>query len=155
MKITTTPTNQLKPHPNNPRQGDIGAITQSIQQNGWYGTIVAQLNTKRVLVGNHRLQAAIHLGMAEVPVYWVDVDDQTATQIMLADNRTNDLASYDDRALAGLLTVLADTGGLLGTGYDGDDLDEVLDRIKCDTSMFDDEVFFERCPDCGFERREV
>jgi DNA modification methylase len=64
--------------------------------------------------------------MTEVPVYWVDVDDATARRIMLADNRTNDLATYDDEVLAELLEAAAADDDLLGTGYDGDDLDDLL-----------------------------
>ena len=124
--IATVPIDDLIRHPDNPRQGDVGAISASIEVNGWYGTVVAQSSTGRVLAGNHRLEAARHLGMTEVPVYWVDVDDATARRIMLADNRTNDLATYDDAVLAELLTALAEDDDLLGSGYDGDDLDALL-----------------------------
>jgi len=135
-QIETVPINKLSPHPDNPRQGDIGAIAVSIQENGWYGTLVAQQGTGIVLAGNHRLQAAKQLGMKEVPVYWVDVDDIEARKILLADNRVNDLATYNDDSLAAILTELAETDDLLGTGYDGDDLDYLLNEEtpKWDTS---------------------
>lgn len=117
----------VRPHPRNPRQGDIGAIHASIEANGFYGAIVAQRSTGFILAGNHRWQAARHAGATEVPVVWVDVDDDHALRILLADNRTNDLASYDDSALADLLRdILESTGSLDGTGYDGDALDDLL-----------------------------
>ena len=62
----------LNLHPDNPRQGDIGAIAVSIEQNGWYGTVVAQRSTNNILVGTHRLQAAKHIGIEKVPVYFLD-----------------------------------------------------------------------------------
>jgi ParB-like chromosome segregation protein Spo0J len=121
---------RLKPHPNNPRQGDVGAIHQSIEANGFYGAVVAQKATGHVLAGNHRLIAAQHANAEEVPVMWVDVDDATALRILLADNRTNDLASYDEQALADLLTdIMADEGTLDGTGYDRDALDDLMRAI--------------------------
>jgi site-specific DNA-methyltransferase (adenine-specific) len=80
----------------------------------------------RVLAGNHRLLAARQAGLETVPAMIVDVNDQTARRILLADNRTNDLASYDDAALAKLLHAAMLDGGLPGTGYDGDDLDQLL-----------------------------
>jgi hypothetical protein len=49
-----------------------------------------------VLAGNHRLQAARAQSIARVPVIFVDVDDDAARRILLVDNRTNDLAEYDD-----------------------------------------------------------
>jgi ParB-like chromosome segregation protein Spo0J len=114
-------------HPENPRTGDIGVIVQSIEKNGWYGTIVAQRSTNYVLAGNHRLLAAHALNLPTVPVYWVDVDDTTARRIMLADNRASDIATYDDAALADLLRLVQeDDGTLYGTGFDEDDLAALL-----------------------------
>ena len=127
--IRKTALTELVPHPSNPRQGDVGAIIQSIEANGWYGTLVAQISTGHVLAGNHRLQAAIHCGLDRVPVHWVDVDDDTAHRILLADNRTTDLATYDEHALADLLVEMGKTGNLDGTGYDGDDLDDLLAEL--------------------------
>ena len=128
--------NTLELHPENPRQGDIGAIVTSIEQNGWYGTLIAQKKSRRVLAGNHRLQAALALDMKEVPVYWVDVDDTEAQRILLADNRVSDLATWDDSILVGLLEGLANDGELLGSGYDGDDHAALLyDAALNDTDL--------------------
>ena len=158
---------KLKPHPRNPRQGDVGAIHQSIEANGFYGAVVAQKSTGHVLAGNHRLLAAKHANAEEVPVMWVDVDDATALRILLADNRTNDLASYDDGALAELLQgIMQDAGTLDGTGYDGDALDELLAGLHVpdfgpgtedDQGRLDQlEPKWIPCPHCGkeFDLRE-
>src|SRR5690606_1183211 len=121
---------KLRPHPKNPRQGDVGAIHESIEHNGFYGVVVAQRSTGYILAGNHRYMAAEHAGATAIPVAWVDVDDDAALRILLADNRTNDLASYDDHALAELLQgLMTETGTLDGTGYDGDVLDELLAEL--------------------------
>lgn len=126
-KTELAPLDAVRPHPRNPRQGDTGAIHESIQANGFYGAIIAQKSTGFILAGNHRWQAAQQAGATEVPVTWVDVDDDHALRILLADNRTNDLASYDDNALAELLQDIHEAhGNLMGTGYDGDDLDQLL-----------------------------
>ena len=129
--IRKTALADLTLHPNNPRHGDIGAIIESIEANGWFGTLVAQCSTGHVLAGNHRLQAASYLDIDKVPVHWVDVDDEAALRILLADNRTSDLATNDDAVMAELLMALAKTEiGLPGTGYDGDDLDAILFDIE-------------------------
>jgi ParB-like chromosome segregation protein Spo0J len=123
----TEPIDAIKPHPQNPRQGDIGAIHTSIQTNGFYGTIIAQKSTGYILAGNHRWQAARQTKTKTIPVTWLDVDDDHALRILLADNRTNDLATYNDNMLSELLQDLHNaTGTLDGTGYTGDDLDELL-----------------------------
>lgn len=123
----TVALDRLQPHPRNPRQGDVGAIYESIEANGFYGTIIAQKSTGFILAGSHRWAAAQYAGATEVPVTFVDVDDATALRILLADNRANDLASYDSDALASLLVELQQTThSLTGTGYDGQALDDLL-----------------------------
>lgn len=120
----------LNAHPDNPRRGNIDAIAESIRTNGWWGVIVAQTSTRRVLAGNHRLEAAKRLNMTSVPVHWLDVDDHAARRILLADNRAADLAAYDDATLAALLdTITLDTTDLDGTLYTRDDADRLLASI--------------------------
>lgn len=121
------PVADLHEHPDNPRQGDVGAIIQSIERNGVYQPIVVQRSTGTVIAGNHRLKAIRALGIETAQAILLDVDDAQAKAILVADNRTSDLATYDDHALADLLTDLAQSDlGLEGTGYDGDDLDRLL-----------------------------
>lgn len=124
------PLDTVRPHPRNPRQGDTGAIHESIEANGFYGAIIAQKSTGFILAGNHRWQAAQQSAATEIPITWVDVDDDHALRILLADNRTNDLASYDENALAEILKEIHEAhGNLIGTGYDGDDLDQLLEDL--------------------------
>lgn len=117
-------------HPRNPRTGDLSSIIQSIEHNGWYGTIVAQRSTNYVLAGNHRLMAAQSVGLTSVPVYWVDVDDATAQRILIADNRINDLATYDDNALRELLTDMAANNNIDGTGWVVADIEKLLGDLE-------------------------
>lgn len=121
------PLTAVKPHPRNPRRGDVDAVQASIDRNGFYGAIVAQQSTRHILAGNHRYLAAQAAGATEIPVIWIDVDDDHALRILLADNRTSDLADYDDETLTDLLrSIQAETGTLAGTGYTGDDLNRLL-----------------------------
>lgn len=114
-------------HPENPRIGNIDAIVRSIEANGWWGTLVAQKSTRNVLAGNHRLAAARQIGIPEVPVFWVDVDDDHALRILLADNRTTDLGEYDDSILADLLADFAgDEQMLLDIGYEYGYVEDLL-----------------------------
>lgn len=130
------PIARLKQHPRNPRKGNVDAIAESIEHNGFYGAVVAQRSTGYVLAGNHRLKAAGAKRGATVPVVWVDVDDERALRILLADNRTNDLAGYDDGELVKLLGELPT---LDGTGYDQAALDELMARVNPAASGLTDE----------------
>ncbi len=117
----------LVPHPLNPRIGDVEAIRASIRAVGFYNYVVGQTSTGYVIAGNHRLKAAVAEGVPDVPVMWLDVDDDTALRILLADNRTSDKSEYYADIL---LTQLEALGDLAGTGYTGDDLDDLLAEVE-------------------------
>lgn len=121
---------RLKTHERNVNQGDLGAVIESIKANGFFGSLVVQRSTGKILAGNHRYQAAQTLGYDRLPVTWVDIDDERALRILLADNRTARLGNDDPNALAALLVELAGTDeALAGTGFDGDDLDRLLNDL--------------------------
>jgi ParB-like chromosome segregation protein Spo0J len=129
VKISDTevvPIYSVRPHPDNPREGDVGAISESLKVLGQYRPIVADKMTGNILVGNHTWQAAVYLKWAEISVSWVDVSREQALKILLADNKTADLGSYDDKDLQAILSGLKD---FTGTGFDGDDVDEILRGI--------------------------
>lgn len=124
------PTGRLKPHPANPRLGNEEAICASIEANGFYGAVVAQVGTDYILAGNHRWKSAVKKGADVVPVIWVECDEKTAKQILLADNRTNDVAGYNEPELIKILQEMeTQPGGLAGTGYDDAALRDLVDRV--------------------------
>lgn len=128
----SVPVGEVQTHPGNPRRGSLHEIEASIKKNGFFGSLIAQRSTKYVIVGNHRLLAARNLAMETVPVIFVDVDDALARKIMLVDNRTSDLGGYDEDLLMQLLQDLASDEGLEGTGYDVDDLDDLIGKLGGD-----------------------
>jgi site-specific DNA-methyltransferase (adenine-specific) len=119
--------NELQTHPSNVRQGDVGAICESLKAHGQYRPIVFQQSTKRILAGNHTYKAAKALGWTHIAATPIICDDQQALRILLADNKANDLATYDEPELIELLKQLVDTSeGLLGTLFDEDELDSLI-----------------------------
>jgi len=125
--IEQVPIGDVLVHPRNPNRGDIEVIVESIRENGFFDPILVQKSTMFALSGNHTLQAAQSLGMETIPAIIVDVDDDRATRILLASNQTARRAAYDDQLLADLLNEMADLAdGLVGTGFDFDDLDLLL-----------------------------
>lgn len=161
--IVETPLDKLKQHPRNPNRGDVEAIRKSIRRNRWFGALVAQRSTGYVLAGNHRLMAARAEGLATVPVHWVDVSDEDAVRILLADNKTAEDATRDPEALAALLDELTQTSDLEGTGYDAGDLDALLASLtpkglndEGAQEICEEEFsgFAHTCPRCGFQYDE-
>lgn len=128
IEYTIVDIDSVETHPKNVRQGDIGAISESLKAHGQYRPIVVDKRTNRILAGNHTWKAAKTLGWTQINAGFIETkDDDEAIRILLADNRTTDLASYDDVELANLLKDLAETDeGLIGTAFDGDALDQLL-----------------------------
>ena len=93
-----------------------------------------QQSTGFILAGNHTWKAAKSLGWDQIAAQIIDIDDDKAIRIMLADNKANDLASYDDAELLELLAdlVRSDTG-LEGTLFSNDDLDDLIALLNAPT----------------------
>ena len=126
VEITT-----LKPYPKNPRRGDVEEIAQSLKVNGQYKPIVVNRRDQTILAGNHTWRAARSLGWTHIAISYVDVDDYGAQKIVLADNRTSDMSSYDDTKLLELLESLPT---LDGTGFKPVDLDQLQMLLELEKS---------------------
>jgi hypothetical protein len=118
--------NSVEPFDINARQGDIGAISESLKHLGQYRPIVVNQPTNQILVGNHTWRAAKHLGWKQIAVNYVNYDEETALRVVLMDNRSADVSTYDDTALLAVLKQIP----LEGTGFNNDDLDELLTDVS-------------------------
>lgn len=129
--IKDAPIDSIFEHPENPRLHDDAALEESITTIGFYGAPVVQKSTKFILAGNGRWAINKKLGATTISYFELDVDDETAKRILLADNRTNDKAGYDKGKLVALLESLAITQGeLFGTGYTGKDMDDFQLQVQ-------------------------
>lgn len=117
-------------YPGNARLHADELLRESLSTHGQYRSIVAQASTRFVIAGNGTLAAARDLGWSHISVEFVDCDDSTARKIVLIDNRSNDLAGYDDSLLRQLLVEARDDGGLPGTGFTDQDLADLLDEAE-------------------------
>lgn len=120
----------------NPRLGNVQAIMDSLRAHGQYKPVVANRGTHtgrgmEVLAGNHTVKAFRDLQAAEPEdaQWWlmsaviIDVDEDMAKRIVLVDNRSPELGTYDNEVLTDLLGSLGD---LSGTGYTDEDLAGLL-----------------------------
>ena len=146
--LETVSTKDLNVYYKNARRGDVDLIAESMQRNGVYKPLVVNRGTKtgrpmEVLCGNHSLMAIRRLAdenprderWQTVDVYVIDVDEQQAARTVIADNKASDEATYEVEELVNLLTELPD---LAGTGFDRDELDELLEAL--DTPELEEET---------------
>lgn len=130
LEIERVPWESLKPHPENPRNGDVDAIAESVVVNGVFRPVITARDGT-ILAGHHLWYALGQLRHKEVDIVRLDLDPYSheAIRTMVSDNRTSDLGRYDDSLLMELLHQLEDTDdGLSGTGYAPDSL-ELLDAL--------------------------
>lgn len=128
MKIEKVKCDSLKFDPANARQHsdrNIETIQKSLTQFGQRKPIVVWKDT--VIAGNGTLQAALALGWTDIEITRVP-DDWTKDQVTayaVADNRTSDLASWDEEVL---LDILADLDGhdlLAASGFTDQEIDDL------------------------------
>jgi len=124
LKSLAVPLDSLVQDPSNARkhsERNIESIANSLRLFGQRRAIVVQRNGRIVRAGNGTLQAARKLGWTEIAAVMVDDDNATAMQFAIADNRTAELAEWDDETL-----------GLLLDGFD----QEIRDSIGFNEEEF-------------------
>jgi hypothetical protein len=120
------PIDDVRQHPDNPNNGDVEAVMESMTINGVYGRVLVQRSTGYIIAGNTRYAALLGLGADQIPVEYADYNDEESIRVLLADNRTNRLGRDDPALLKPLFDrMLATDRGLFGTGWDADAIMEM------------------------------
>ena len=164
MDITWVPITDVHLNPKNPRHNDsaVDSVAQSLERFGWRQPLVVRKSNGIVEAGNTRLKAALKLGRAEVPVLYQDDDSITAQAYAIADNRTAEIAEWDDGLLVEALRELDEAGRLEESGFDGGELEELAARLPkvaqapSDFPEYDENIDTSgirpvECPQCGHE----
>jgi ParB-like chromosome segregation protein Spo0J len=116
------PANARKHNPKN-----LDAIKSSLAKFGQRKPIVVQREGMIVRAGNGTLQAAKALGWDHIAAVIVTEDNSSAAQFAIADNRTAELAEWDDDVLAALLEEMNDKQHA-DLGFDAEELREIMER---------------------------
>ena len=140
MNIIEKNTNELIPYENNPRNNDgaVDAVAASIKNFGFKIPIV--IDKDGVIVAGHtRLKAAKKLGMEKVPcIIADDLNEEQVKAFRLADNKTAELAEWDEELLAEELEALQDVD-MEQFGFEG--IENLLDETKdAEEDNFDEDA---------------
>jgi ParB family transcriptional regulator, chromosome partitioning protein len=105
---------QIDPNPDQPRQamGDLSELMASIAEKGVIEPIVVRVRGGRyqIIAGERRYQAAVQVGLTELPVVVRDVDDREVIELALVENlQRKDLTAFEE---ADALYALATRGDL-------------------------------------------
>jgi ParB family transcriptional regulator, chromosome partitioning protein len=102
------PIDQIDPNPDQPRQimGDLSELMASIGEKGILEPLLVRPRNGRfqIVAGERRYQAAVQVGLAELPAIVRDVDDKEVTELALIENlQRKDLTPFEEaEALHGL-----------------------------------------------------
>jgi len=160
LNTELVPIADLAPDPANARkhgERNLKAIIDSLRAFGQQKPIVVDRRGV-VIAGNGTLEAAKRLGWEEIAIVRTELEPTQATAFGIADNRTAELAEWDEEVLVSLLDSLDDeTRDLMH--FDQKELDALVPKAKveksksAETKEVDAESFeFDhKCPKCGFE----
>lgn len=130
MDIVWRRLDEITPYEKNPRDNDqaVDAVAASIKEFGFKVPIV--IDAQGVIVAGHtRYKAAKKLGLEKVPcIVADDLSDEQIRAFRLADNKTAELADWNEDLLAQELAEIADIDmTLFGFGDEGSDLADELE----------------------------
>jgi hypothetical protein len=132
FQAVMTDPKMLKPHPRNYRKhpmSQLRHIIDSIETHGFYRNVVVAKDLT-ILAGHGVVDAALHMGLAKIPVITMDIeqDDPRAIKLLTGDNEISNLSEVNDRLLTELLKeVMGEQElGLTGTGFDAEQLASLL-----------------------------
>ena len=127
--VEMRPIGSVSPYPGNPRRNEaaIAGVVDSIRRFGFRQPIVVDA-AGVVVVGHTRLQAAVKLGLAEVPVHVAeDLSPRQARAYRIADNKSAEASGWDDDLLlAELLGLRAEGEDLAATGFNAEEIADLL-----------------------------
>ena len=112
MNVEAVPLAALTPFPGNPRrhnERNLRAIRASLQRFGQLRPLVVNRDGV-ILAGNGTYQAARQLKWPTIRVVRIDLSDADQRAFVLADNRTAELAEWDEQALNDMLRALSEEG---------------------------------------------
>lgn len=108
LAVEAWPVDRPKPYARNPRRNDaaVEKVAASIREFGWAQPIVVD-GDGVIIIGHTRLKAAKKLGLKTVPVLVrADLSPEQVAALRLADNKTAELAEWDEPLLAAELDAL-------------------------------------------------
>ena len=133
VTIEPVPIDLLRPDPANPRrisEEELDALERSLRQFGFVQPILARKEDRTVIGGHQRLVAARRLGLATVPVTYLDLSVEQARLLNLALNKIS--GSWDDALLARLLADLQSSPDvdLSLSGFGEDEIKDLLRSLE-------------------------
>lgn len=142
-RIELWPLEELRPYAGNPRQhsaDQLRRIAASISQFGFVNPVLVDRETREIIAGHGRLEAARLIGLERVPV--VPLEHLSPAQrraYLIADNRLGELSTWDEDKLRGELAKLStELPELPELGFDAGKLRRLLTPSRSSPASVDE-----------------
>jgi hypothetical protein len=121
MEIQNIPADQIKPYWRNPRKNEaaIPQVKESIEKYGYLQPIVVD-SKNVIIVGHTRYRAMLLMGKTEIPCVVADLPPDKAKQYRIADNKTAEVATWNEDSLIQELRELGASATELQPFFDED-----------------------------------
>jgi hypothetical protein len=158
MQTTLIQITEIKAADYNPRvmpEKEMEDLIRSIKEFGFIEPIVVNKRNMTVISGHQRLNAAMRMGMKEVPGIYLNLDPSKEKALNVAMNKIGGF--FDDHLLADVLKDISDEDRPL-SGYDDEEFNGLIDKLSKEAAG-SSEVSFEategeldqECPRCKFK----
>ena len=131
LSVEEVPIDRLRPDPANPRRispEELDSLERSIREFGFVQPVLARRENRTVIGGHQRLVAARRLGLATVPVTYLDLSIEQSRLLNLALNKIS--GSWDEQLLARLLSDLQTSVDLSLSGFGEDEIADLLRNLE-------------------------
>ena len=144
MHIEDRSVQDLTQDPENARGHDaknVEAIVQSLEAFGQQKPIIIDKEGK-VVAGNGTLQAAKQLGWKSIKAVVTRLEGANQSAYAIADNRTAELAHWNDEQLAETLAALENDDSIDAaiTGFSSKDIDKMIEGLAESGEIEEDEI---------------
>ena len=167
VKVKKVQLSDISQDPANVRkhsERNLDSIAASLRAFGQQKPIVID-SRGIILAGNGTYEAARRIGWTEIDAVETELSGTSATAYAIADNRTSELAEWDDTALAETLRALqSEEFNIEAAGFTDAEVDDLITRLGNDViennevpessaTEIDPDGFSMECicPKCGFE----
>lgn len=144
IEITMRKIEELTPYENNPRNNDmaVDAVAESIKQFGFKNPVI--IDKDGVIVAGHtRYKAAKKLGITDIPCISAnDLSDEQIKAFRLADNKTAELAEWDEdllgKEMSGIINIdMSQFGFSVGEDELGEEVQDDKYTLKVDIPQYE------------------
>lgn len=142
VQVKNVEIGKIIPYEHNPRDNAeaVEPVANSIKEFGWQQPIVVDKDGV-IIAGHTRYKAALKLKLKEVPVVYAEgLSDEQVKAYRLADNKSGELAVWDDDLLASELKELNDSLDIDMSDFGFDDIDSLTDDTEAEDDNFDEKL---------------